>query len=288
MPAAGTTAVRKQAVGVGDRPAVMRHTLYRTMLHQVAERIACGTSLGSTVCARVRTSRRTSRTGGSGVLAARATAIVHATGFGGPARARVARRRIGHTRVHRVRVRPRRTRTGSLAMLDALRDRGAHVLLPIAREPGPLSWATYDGTDALVRAPYGLREPAGPAQPPERHRHRHGGAGARAGGRPPWRSPRPWRRLLRPDPRSRRTRCATGRGGARRAKWSTNYPKTRTIVRVGWALTPAARTCPTGHNRRGMNSGIRVVGTADCRVLRSLVRLRRTRCPLIHMPAPMR
>ena len=56
---------------------------------------------------------------------------------------------------------------GSLAMLDALRDRGAHVLLPIARDPGPLSWATYDGTDELVRAPYGLREPAGPAQPPE-------------------------------------------------------------------------------------------------------------------------
>ena len=56
---------------------------------------------------------------------------------------------------------------GSPAMLDALRDHGAHVLLPIARDPGPLSWATYEGPDTLIRAPYGLLEPAGPAQPPE-------------------------------------------------------------------------------------------------------------------------
>lgn len=56
---------------------------------------------------------------------------------------------------------------GSPAMLDALRGHGAHVLLPIARDPGPLSWATYNGPDDLVRAPYGLREPSGPAQPPE-------------------------------------------------------------------------------------------------------------------------
>lgn len=56
---------------------------------------------------------------------------------------------------------------GSLAMLDALRSHGAHVLLPIARDSGPLSWASYDGPDTLVRARYGLREPAGSVQPPQ-------------------------------------------------------------------------------------------------------------------------
>ncbi|HEY5853128.1 MAG TPA: 5-formyltetrahydrofolate cyclo-ligase [Aldersonia sp.] len=55
---------------------------------------------------------------------------------------------------------------GSLAMLDALRHHGVQVLLPIARDPGPLSWAAYDGPDTLVRARYGLREPVGPVQPP--------------------------------------------------------------------------------------------------------------------------
>ncbi|MFF0815979.1 5-formyltetrahydrofolate cyclo-ligase [Rhodococcus sp. NPDC003318] len=56
---------------------------------------------------------------------------------------------------------------GGTAMLDALAASVGRVLLPVAREPGPLRWATYDGVDALVRAPFGLREPAPPFLPPE-------------------------------------------------------------------------------------------------------------------------
>ncbi len=52
---------------------------------------------------------------------------------------------------------------GSIELLEALRTAGATVLLPIAREPGPLNWANYDGAANLVRAPFGLREPSGPA-----------------------------------------------------------------------------------------------------------------------------
>ncbi|MVU82960.1 5-formyltetrahydrofolate cyclo-ligase [Nocardia sp. ET3-3] len=50
---------------------------------------------------------------------------------------------------------------GSLAMLDALRDSGARVLLPVTGEPGPLEWAEYTGPEGLRRGRFGLREPAG-------------------------------------------------------------------------------------------------------------------------------
>ena len=60
---------------------------------------------------------------------------------------------------------------GGVSMLDALRDAGARVLLPItvtdaAGAPLPLLWAEYR-TGELVRARYGLLEPAGPALPAE-------------------------------------------------------------------------------------------------------------------------
>ncbi|MDX1890318.1 5-formyltetrahydrofolate cyclo-ligase [Mycolicibacterium sp. 050158] len=60
---------------------------------------------------------------------------------------------------------------GSVAMLDALVDAGATVLLPVAREdaagtPLPLSWGEYRA-GKLVAAGHGLREPAGPTLPPE-------------------------------------------------------------------------------------------------------------------------
>ncbi|MFC7448654.1 5-formyltetrahydrofolate cyclo-ligase [Rhodococcus daqingensis] len=58
------------------------------------------------------------------------------------------------------------TEPGSTAILDALRPRVARILLPVAREPGPLHWAEYHGTDALVSAPFGLREPGEPHLPP--------------------------------------------------------------------------------------------------------------------------
>ncbi|NNH70145.1 5-formyltetrahydrofolate cyclo-ligase [Nocardia uniformis] len=54
---------------------------------------------------------------------------------------------------------------GSVAMLDALRDGGARVLLPVTGPLGPLTWAEYLGTDRLRRARYGLLEPDGAALP---------------------------------------------------------------------------------------------------------------------------
>jgi 5-formyltetrahydrofolate cyclo-ligase len=61
---------------------------------------------------------------------------------------------------------------GSVELLDALVERGATVLLPIAREdadgtPRPLQWARYRPGD-LRAAPFGLREPPGPWLPAER------------------------------------------------------------------------------------------------------------------------
>lgn len=54
---------------------------------------------------------------------------------------------------------------GSLEMLDALRDAGLRVLLPITGEPGPLEWAEFEGSENLVAASYRLREPSGRALP---------------------------------------------------------------------------------------------------------------------------
>lgn len=54
---------------------------------------------------------------------------------------------------------------GSVAMLDALARGGGRVLLPVAHRPGPLQWARYLGAQALVPAPFGLREPAPPFLP---------------------------------------------------------------------------------------------------------------------------
>lgn len=56
---------------------------------------------------------------------------------------------------------------GSIALLDALAGTVGRVLLPIAREPGPLRWACYRGEEALTAATFGLREPQPPHLPPE-------------------------------------------------------------------------------------------------------------------------
>ncbi|MFD6401468.1 5-formyltetrahydrofolate cyclo-ligase [Nocardia sp. NPDC060249] len=61
---------------------------------------------------------------------------------------------------------PVRGEPGDLRMLDALRERGATVLLPVTGEPGPLSWARYEGADSLRKARYGLLEPATETLPP--------------------------------------------------------------------------------------------------------------------------
>jgi 5-formyltetrahydrofolate cyclo-ligase len=59
---------------------------------------------------------------------------------------------------------------GSPDLLDALVSAGVRVLLPVAREvdgvPQPLTWGEYTTGDALVPAPFGLREPAEPWLPP--------------------------------------------------------------------------------------------------------------------------
>ncbi|MBH0776148.1 5-formyltetrahydrofolate cyclo-ligase [Nocardia bovistercoris] len=62
---------------------------------------------------------------------------------------------------------PVRGEPGSLAMLDALRAMGTRVLLPVTGPAGPLRWAEYTGADGLRDARWGLREPSGPALPPE-------------------------------------------------------------------------------------------------------------------------
>lgn len=60
---------------------------------------------------------------------------------------------------------------GSPALLDALRNKAARVLLPVARTAGdgtalPLQWAEYRPGE-LVAAAFGLLEPAGPHLPPQ-------------------------------------------------------------------------------------------------------------------------
>ncbi|WP_165914777.1 5-formyltetrahydrofolate cyclo-ligase [Nocardia alba] len=62
---------------------------------------------------------------------------------------------------------PIRGEPGDPRMLDALRGHGATVLLPVTGEPGPLSWARYEGADSLRAARYGLLEPVTETLPPE-------------------------------------------------------------------------------------------------------------------------
>jgi 5-formyltetrahydrofolate cyclo-ligase len=50
---------------------------------------------------------------------------------------------------------------GSLRMLDALRDGGTEILLPMV-VAGGLDWCPYDGPDGLAAGPLGTRAPAGP------------------------------------------------------------------------------------------------------------------------------
>ncbi|MFD3923203.1 5-formyltetrahydrofolate cyclo-ligase [Streptomyces sp. NPDC058595] len=51
---------------------------------------------------------------------------------------------------------------GTRALLDALRERGVRVLLPVLLPDDDLDWAAYDGPERLVRAGRGLLEPDGP------------------------------------------------------------------------------------------------------------------------------
>jgi 5-formyltetrahydrofolate cyclo-ligase len=51
---------------------------------------------------------------------------------------------------------------GSLEVLDAVREAGCRVLLPVVVGAEPLEWADYTGPDSLARARYGLLEPTGP------------------------------------------------------------------------------------------------------------------------------
>ncbi|KRV50007.1 5-formyltetrahydrofolate cyclo-ligase [Wenjunlia vitaminophila] len=54
------------------------------------------------------------------------------------------------------------TEPGTRSLLEALRVRGARVLLPVLRADHDLDWAEYAGADGLRRTPHGLLEPAGP------------------------------------------------------------------------------------------------------------------------------
>lgn len=61
------------------------------------------------------------------------------------------------------------TEPGSVAMLDALRERGHRVLLPVVSpgRPAPLGWSDYDGPDSLTTGRFGLLEPSGAPLPSE-------------------------------------------------------------------------------------------------------------------------
>ncbi|MDK1476555.1 5-formyltetrahydrofolate cyclo-ligase [Streptomyces sp. 549] len=50
---------------------------------------------------------------------------------------------------------------GTRALLDALRARGARVLLPVLLPDNDLDWAAYRGPDSLIPAGRGMREPDG-------------------------------------------------------------------------------------------------------------------------------
>ncbi|HEX3791361.1 MAG TPA: 5-formyltetrahydrofolate cyclo-ligase [Pseudonocardiaceae bacterium] len=53
------------------------------------------------------------------------------------------------------------TEPGALSLLDTLVEAGHRVLLPVVTGQTALDWAEYEGADALVAGPFGLREPAG-------------------------------------------------------------------------------------------------------------------------------
>lgn len=83
---------------------------------------------------------------------------------------------------------------GTGPLIDALRETGVEVLLPILLPDGELDWARYDGPDELIRAARGLLEPTGtPLGPaavasaevivvPGLAADRHGGRLGRGGG----------------------------------------------------------------------------------------------------------
>ncbi|MET4927441.1 5-formyltetrahydrofolate cyclo-ligase, partial [Streptomyces sp. PSRA5] len=50
---------------------------------------------------------------------------------------------------------------GTRALLDALRERGVRVLLPVLLPDNDLDWAAYEGAERLVPAGRGLLEPDG-------------------------------------------------------------------------------------------------------------------------------
>ncbi|WP_328317976.1 5-formyltetrahydrofolate cyclo-ligase [Streptomyces sp. NBC_00388] len=50
---------------------------------------------------------------------------------------------------------------GTRPLLDALRDRGVRVLLPVLLPDNDLDWGAYEGADSLVPAGRGLLEPGG-------------------------------------------------------------------------------------------------------------------------------
>ncbi|MFI9161695.1 5-formyltetrahydrofolate cyclo-ligase [Kitasatospora aureofaciens] len=56
---------------------------------------------------------------------------------------------------------------GTRPLLDALRESGVRVLLPVLLPDNDLDWAEYAGPQALVPAGRGLLEPVGPRLGPE-------------------------------------------------------------------------------------------------------------------------
>jgi len=59
------------------------------------------------------------------------------------------------------------TEPGTRELIDALRDSGTRVLLPVLLPDNDLDWAEYQGPQALERTPRGLLEPTGPRLGPQ-------------------------------------------------------------------------------------------------------------------------
>ncbi|MEU3014865.1 5-formyltetrahydrofolate cyclo-ligase [Nocardia asteroides] len=140
---------------------------------------------------------------------------------------------------------PIRGEPGDLRMLDALRVRDATVLLPVTGEPGPLSWARYEGADSLRKARFGLREPTTPTLPPETV------ATATTILVPALAVDRRGVRLGRGAGYYDRTLGAAGSGArliavVRDDELVDHLPEEPHDRRMGWALTPGGGLCELG------------------------------------------
>ncbi len=108
---------------------------------------------------------------------------------------------------------------GTRDLIEALRARGVRVLLPVLLPDNDLDWAVHEGADRLVRARFGLLEPAGPG----------------------WARTPSWRRTRCCCRGSPWTGAACGWGGAA-ARTTACWPASRAQVRTRRSWCSSTRT----------------------------------------------